>query len=550
MNIIGLALLTGVVSLSLSAQTDYPKYWISFTDKDHTPFTIEHPGEYLSLRALERREKQNIPITVEDLPVDPDYLLNIEDLGIRIINVSKWFNGAMVEITDTSQLTILSQLSFVEDMPILIKPEYVLPVLKSSSSKLDIEAGRVNENYGPSFNQVNMLRGDILHDEGYRGQGMLIAVLDAGFTGANVISSLQHLWQNDRIVAVRDFVKDGIDIYSAHNHGTIVSSIMAGIQEGMLVGTAPEAEFMLVRTEDAGSEFLIEEYNWICGAEYADSMGADIINSSLGYSLFDDPSQDHSYSDLDGETVPISRAAEIASSRGMVVVTSAGNEGGNPWFYITAPGDADNIITVGAVDSAGYIAGFSSRGPSYDRRVKPDVCTKGYKAIGQRGSGEFVYCSGTSCSSPVMAGMTACLWQANPSATNLELIDYIQKSGDRYFHPDSIYGYGIPNLVKSTVMLTDVLTSSPFNEPEISLFPNPANESLYLKVRRPPEAGDETLILRIFDSTGNLLTEASHQLSGEVYVTGIGSIYPLVCGIYFVQVNFSGGTFTKRFSKL
>lgn len=534
----------------LQAQQQYPRYWISFTDKDNTPYSIDKPEEFLSKASLDRRMRQSIEITEEDLPVDPSYLQALEELGINVINVSKWFNGAIIETSNTSSIDSLEDLPFILDPPLLIEPILTGNALKAVSSKLDITRGTVQGSYGPSFNQISMLGGDILHESGNRGEGMRIAVLDAGFLNTDKVSSLKHLWHNKKIIAYRDYVKDSQDIFESHTHGTVVLSILAGIEEGVLYGSAPEAEYVLVRTEKGASEFLREEYNWLCGAEFADSIGVDVINSSLGYSHFDDLIQNHTYQDMDGNTIPISRAAQIASSKGILVVTSAGNEGGTNWHHITAPGDADNILTVGATDSAGIITSFSSRGPSFDGRVKPDVSAQGFRTISQSGSGDFLYCAGTSCSSPVMAGMAACLWQANPKANNLEIIENLRKGSSQYFTPDSVYGYGIPSLIASTVMLSQTVDTETKSDISVFVFPNPTDANLYLNVNRLGQKEEEIITIEVFDSSGRLFKSVDYRISGEDFVVNIGNYSEISTGLFYVKTYLSDQILIQKFSKL
>lgn len=535
---------------NISGQKGLPKYWISFTDKNNTPFSIDRPEEYLSSRSIERRVRQNIAIDEDDLPVDPEYLNQIRNKGIKIINISKWFNGALIELDDTTYLDTLRALSFIHYEIIQVKPEIKLIPDKSNYSKLKTNIEPLPAQYGYSYNQINMLHGEMLHQQGYTGEGMLIAILDAGFTNANIISSIDHIWEEHRVIAWKDFVKDGIDFFNSHSHGTVVFSIMGGVWPEMLIGTAPNAEYILVRTEDGYSEYLIEEYNWICGAEYADSIGADVINSSLGYTEFDDPSQNHTYADLNGRTAPISIAATIAARKGMIVVTSASNLGNDPWFRIGAPADADSILAVGAVDSLGIITNFSSRGPSYDGRVKPDIAAKGLMTVAQYSAGDFIYCSGTSCSSPVIAGIAACLWQAQPYSTNIEVIEAIRKSASQFFNPDSVYGYGIPDMVKAEWMLRSPDEIDNNTLISFTLFPNPASDYFYLMIYRPEDTTNELLTLNFYDLSGRLQRKENHLITGQQYALDIRDIAELTTGLYILEISLSGRKHTILFSKL
>ena len=533
------------------AQSNLPKYWISFTDKTNTPYSAGRPEEFLSLRSIERRTRQGIAITEDDLPVDPEYLDRVRNKGIAIINVSKWFNGALIELNDTAYLDTLRALDFVESKIVKVKPGFKDIPAKTNDSKFKTEISPLPVQYGYSYNQIHMINGDYLHELGFTGEGMLIAVLDAGFTNANSISSLEHIWDEDRVVAWKDFVKDGRGFFiNTHNHGTAVFSIMGGFQPEILIGTAPNAAYILVRTEDVSSEYIIEEYNWVCGAEYADSLGADVINSSLGYTQFDDPSENHAYSDLNGRTAPISIAATMAARKGIIVSTSASNLGDDPWFHIGTPADADSILAVGAVDSDGIITNFSSRGPSFDGRVKPDIVAQGQNTVAQNIDGSFVPCSGTSCSSPVITGIVTCLWQANPHATNIQVMDAVRKSASKYFNPDSAYGYGIPNMLTADWMLKPLEEITNNTLTSFTLFPNPANDYFYLQVYRPEENRNETITLNFIDLSGRLQRQEIRQITGHQFVLEIRNIDNLLTGLYILEIELSGHRHELLFSKI
>lgn len=533
----------------LYGQNEAPRYWIGFTDKTHTPYSVTEPEAFLSQRAIERRTKLGIPVTEEDLPVDPAYIDSLIHLDIQVINVSKWFNGAIVAIREPEKLNLLEELEFVKDSFILLRPEMSQAAFKTSASKLEISGKPVNPQYGPSYNQVEMLGGDLLHAAGFKGQGMLIGILDAGFTNADSLSSLQPIWQDGRIVAVRDFVKDGKDIFNSHNHGSQVFSIIGGMAEGILYGTAPGAEFALIRTEDGASEYLVEEYNWLCGIEFADSLGAQVINSSLGYSLFDDSLQNHTYADMDGLSTPISRAASIAATKGMIIVTSAGNSGDDDWYYITAPADATGILAVGATDSTGVITAFSSHGPSYDGRIKPDVCAQGRYTVSQHSGGTFTYCTGTSCSSPVITGMMACLWQSQPEEDPARLIQYLIRNSSQYLNPDGEYGYGIPNFVQTNFMLQNENILPVPGPSGLTLFPNPVESDLYISIRTGTSGDATGITLRIMDTNGRLLYIKEGETEPGWSVVKLADLDFLADGFYIVTVTIGDEILSAPFTK-
>jgi len=536
------------IQLVTFSQNEYSKYWITFTDKDNTPYSLESPDEFLSERSIARRLKQDIVLTEEDLPVDPQYVNALKNLGIEVINVSKWFNGAIISSDDIALIDSLETYSFIATEAILIKPALSGKILKDGESeKFNIYE---SPNYGYSASQIEMLHGEFLHRGNYEGQDMLIAILDAGFTNANEISSLQHIWSEERVIAIKDFVKDSIDFFESARHGTTVFSIMGGIIEDSIYGTATKANYALIRTEDISSEYIIEEYNWICGAEFADSLGADIINSSLGYSLFDDSLQNHHYSDMDGETTPVSIGANVAASKGMVVVCSAGNAGGTNWFRITAPSDAVNVVAIGAVNSEENIAVFSSRGPSYDQRVKPDICAQGVGTLCQSASGNISYCGGTSCSAPVISGMAACLWQANPDASYIQILESVKKSASQFNNPDSLCGYGIPDFFFADRYLKDIKAPPANNMVNYNLFPNPVGEYLYLEILRPLDASDETALISYYNLLGTVVKEEEVEIIGAHCVLNFEDLGKLMTGMYYIKIEFPGGVHTLPFMKI
>ncbi len=493
-----------LVSSSLFSQEPSSIYIIKFNDKSNSNYSIDQPGFFLSERAVERRQKFGIPIKESDLPISPGYLRLIIDQGSQLIVKSKWLNLVIVNNDNPDKIESISKLSFVKEViraDYLFKkqPEYpnndlsqskpffrnetfsnqpLFPhVLKSSDAIMEFD-------YGASFNQIDMLNGIPLHNEGFTGEGMVISVLDAGFRRVDQMEVFDTLWANDRILGTRDYVEPGNNVFNdtIHNHGMKVLSTMGGNLPGQLVGTAPHADYYLIRTEDATAEYLMEEYFWVQGAEYADSLGADLINSSLGYTEFDDPLENHTYEDMDGNTTPITIGADLAAEKGILVCNSAGNSAGNPWLYIGAPADGDSVFTIGAVDSSGNWAGFSSIGPTFDGRLKPNVVAQGKLAVIANPSGGISLGSGTSFSSPIIAGMTACLWQANPDFNNMKIMQAIQQSASQYNNPDDYMGYGMPNYEAANNILGINEVALIENQMVVRVSPNPFKESLFLSI--------------------------------------------------------------------
>ena len=453
-----------VVLLLFFAQTYSQKsyYLVSFTDKQSSEYRISAPEQFLSNRSIERRLAQNIAFNETDLPVSPNYLKTVSESGFDIVLTLKWFNAAIVTTNSGKQPEVLQNFSFVKKVEAIEgKPETnsTKPFFEAEKdfTPYNFQKSTDNLNYGESYNQINMLNGTELHNNGFQGQGMTIAVLDAGFYRVDDLEAFDSLWNNNQILGTRDIVLPGNDVCGSwnHTHGMKVLSCIGGYLDGELIGTAPKANFYLIRTEDADAEYLMEEYFWAAGAEYADSLGVDIINSSLGYTTFDNPAENHQYTDLDGNTTVITIAADLAASKGILVVNSAGNSGADEWHYIGAPADADSILTVGAVDSWGDYASFSSVGPTADGRVKPEVVAQGESAIVASTEGGITYASGTSFSSPITAGMAACIWGANRGYSNMEIYQAIIQSSSIYNSPTDELGYGIPNYWQAHLSLRE-----------------------------------------------------------------------------------------------
>jgi hypothetical protein len=423
--------------------------WVFFKDKPSEAVFLSAPLSMLSQRSLDRRIRYNINLDSKDVPIEELYYNQIKNsTGITIKAKSKWLNALHVSGNEAA-ISSLAELSFVE------KIEWADKTILSSknsniSSKIDYGTKKLEVvtdfNYGTSANQIEMLKGDVLHKNNFTGGGMYIAILDGGFTDVDSNSAFNRLRVNNQIVGTYNFVERNENVYSRSSHGTSVLSTIGGYVEGSLVGTAPDANFFLFITEDVSQEVPLEESLWVEAAEKADSLGVDVMNTSLGYSsFFDNANHNYPYEAMDGKTTFISRGASIAFTRGMFLVNSAGNEGNDPWHYINAPADVANVLSIGAVNAAGTIATFSSFGPTSDGRVKPDVSAQGSGTVLVKSTGTIATGNGTSFSSPVIAGVIACLWQAFPEKSNLELLELIRESGHLYPSFTNQEGYGIPN---------------------------------------------------------------------------------------------------------
>lgn len=422
-----------------SAASEY-KFRIQLKDKGATPYTLDKPQEFLSQKSIERRYQQKIRIDSCDLPISAQYLAAIESLGAKIVAKSKWVKTISIHTDDSTIVNRLKNLSYVDSVTLVWKSG-IGSIKKSKDYKR--VSGDKDATYGAAFDQIAIHNAISLHEKGFNGDGMEIAVIDAGFKNLESIPYTENI----SIKGMKDFVYDGDSILTqGSDHGLSVLSCMGTDQPGTYVGTAPKAKYWLLRTEDIRSEYPIEEDYWITAIEYADSVGVDIINSSLGYCYFDSPVASHLFKELDGKTTLISRAAQMATDKGIFVVSSAGNEGYTNWGKITLPADAADVLTVGAILKDSTIASFSSRGPTADLRIKPDVVAIGKGASYINSEGYIVSGDGTSFSAPIMCGLVACLWQAFPKLTNKEILNIIRQSSHNFVNPNEQIGYGIPNM--------------------------------------------------------------------------------------------------------
>jgi serine protease AprX len=529
-------LLTGLsIYLHIPAQhfiekTAPSKYRVIFADKDFG-YSLDDPSEFLSPAAIERRQKLGIPVTENDLPVSPFYISTLQSYGVKVINSSKWFNSVTVLVQDTSVLNDIASLPFVIKNIHAFEEGHAVNNKNSNTMSVD----KFSEfDYGPSWLQTAVHNGHLLHQNGYTGNGITIAVLDAGFSNADTLPVFNRLFENGKILGTRDFVEPGNNVYKEATHGMSVLSIIGGYQTEGLIGTAPDASFWLLRTEDGSTEYIIEEDNWIAGAEFADSAGADIINTSLGYSVFNDSSQNHTYNDMDGNTTRVSRAADIAASKGMLVIVSAGNQGNVQWKYITAPADGDSVLTVGAIDRTSILASFSSRGPSSDGQIKPNIVAFGQGIYVAGADGSVRQGNGTSFSAPVITGLSACLWQANPDMNAQEIFSAIIESADRFYNPDNDYGYGLPDYNLANLLLK-AKKQSPEKNAGISAFPNPFYNHLYVFFKEPVST---SINIRLFDLMGKEVFQNTYaEVPERKFLMLESDLERIQRGIYIIRIE-------------
>ncbi|WP_425638366.1 S8 family serine peptidase [Algoriphagus yeomjeoni] len=458
------------------------RYAVFYKFKPQESLSLERPSEFLSQKALSRRIKEGVAPDSLDLPVSQKYLDAVFEKASYILYSSKWFNATLL-VTDASNVTEIEALPFVDRVELVgrgfipnpnarigkriyasVTYRYCPPVAESARVLATDE-----ERY--DF-QNNLLGIDKMHEEGFTGKGVTIAVFDAGFPGAQTASPLAHLQSNGQIISTKDFVRPwNENVYADNQHGTNVLSLIASKEPGKMLAGAPDADYILSMTEEVATEYWVEEYNWVRAAEYADSLGTDIISSSVGYWDFDDPDMNYTLEDLDGETTIIAKGATIAASKGILVVNSAGNYGPGA-STLTSPADAKGILAVGSVNSELQVSGFSSRGPTGDGRIKPDLAAFGQGTALIRSNGEVGFSNGTSFSAPQISALAAGLWEAKPEWTKDQLIEALLNSGTQADDPDNQLGYGIPNFFRAYY---GEILSVEANEETLawSIYPNP-----------------------------------------------------------------------------
>lgn len=492
-------LIIGLLGIYMSIYADTHRMWIFLSDKgENIQKRLSKPTAFLSKASLALKKEKGITLNEQDLPVWQSYVGALGNYDCKVLSTSRWLNAVAVDIPENC-LEEVQDLCFVKD----IKPVHKFKVAREGVEtevqgakyvKMNASVAGDAFNYGDAREQAEMLNVPAMHKKGITGRGVRIAVFDAGFDGVDTIDVFDSLWIQKRVIAWYDFVDNDKTLFRNDNHGTNVLSCIAANQPGEMVGIAPHVSVVLARTEDSGSETNREEHNWVRAMEWADSIGVDIIHSSLGYTNFDDKVSSYKYEDMDGNTAISSRAADIAASRGIVVTVSAGNEGDGPWKYIAAPSDADSVLCVGAVSKNGKRASFSSMGPSADGQVKPDVMAIG-KGTTVAAPGNYITTSnGTSFSGPIMGGFMALLKQAHPRRKNMELIQATRLSGDQYNFPDAEYGYGIPNVMTADSLLKNVKdlasVKMPGTEkPKRGEKPKPVEVAKKLEMTKNPKTG-------------------------------------------------------------
>lgn len=526
-----------IIVASWSAEAQINQYFVHFKDKEGTPYTISSPDAFLSERSIVRRQKQNIAVIEEDLPVNPAYINLVKQAGATVFFSSRWWNGVLIE-ADVATMSAINSLACVSHSTL------VAPGKKNMGGRVRTTRQKKNANADKPVNQTQLqqIGLDEMQAQGYAGEGIQIAIFDSGYQGVNLTEPFSHLFSDGRVKYTYNFVSNSVAVYQLDDHGTEVLSVMAAKTTGVYSGGAYKADYLLFITEDISSEYRVEEFNWVIAAERADSAGVDVINSSLGYYDFDDASMNYSKSELDGNQAVITQSARKAIEKGIIVVCSAGNEGGNSWKLVTPPADARGILAVGSVNSQRSLSSFSSIGPTADARIKPDVVAMGSGTSVIRASGSVGNASGTSLASPLVASLAAGVLQAYPTLHAELVYQAIVSSADQSDKPDNLFGYGLPHFraIKNYLERSD-------DEELVTIFPNPVTgNSIQIKLSSVQESPVE---ITIFDSQGKRAEEYSQQLSWLNNPMEY-DLSNLQTGLYLIKIKAGTQTTTLKFVKL
>lgn len=513
-------------------------YIVTFTDKNNSSYSIDYPEAFLSERAIAKRIRLNIPITEEDLPINENYIGAIELFeDITILAKSKWMNYIVIQCDNPLLLQILEYLPYVNQVEKIYLVDYSQFDVEFSNPAykytIDYQSQADTADlsyYGLAAEQIKVHNGQYLHRNGYRGENMLIAMLDNGFNNLDVMTYFDDLRTEGRLLGTYDAARQAnYNIYRSGDHGTKVLSVMALDEPYDFVGVAPEADYFLIRTEMDTYEDLLEEYFWVVGAEFADSLGADVINSSLGYSRFDKSEQNHSFYSLDGKQSVASIAASKLAQKGCVVAVAAGNEGDKEWHYISIPSDAPDALCVAAMNKDSLIANFSSRGSNSFVYTKPDITAVGWQTAYCTPADTLDKGNGTSLATPVITGLCACLWQAFPQKTSLEIMDAVRRSAHMYNQADTLFGYGIPDFKKAYLLLVESGIEEKNEEFSIHLYPNPAHDNLTIFIDSDVTVSGK---LKICDVSARVLIEKPL----DAFLVHV-NLSALTRGLYFIQIQ-------------
>ncbi|HTJ50892.1 MAG TPA: S8 family peptidase [Cyclobacteriaceae bacterium] len=531
-----------ILFLILSFQCSWAqdnRYMVFFSDKNGSPFNITSPADFLSAKAIARRSKQNISITESDLPVNPDYCQQLKDAGVPVYYKTRWLNGVLVQC-DASMIPTIEALGFVTSVE-LVAPGALLSGARVKQSNAVNNVANTEAAYTDT--QLQMLGMDKMHTDGIHGEGITIAVLDAGFPGVNSSIPFQNLINDGRIdlSVSHDFVLNSTNVFAQNSHGTKVLSTIAALEDPQFFGGAYNANFQLYITEYDPSEYRIEEYNWLFAAERADSAGADIISTSLGYNTFDDATMDYTQTDMDGKTAVISKAAQYVSDKGVLVVCSAGNEGADPWHIITAPADVEDVLAIGNITAQGSKSVSSSVGPTADGRIKPDLVALGTDVSLIAPDGSITLGSGTSFAAPLVAALAAGVWQKYPSLTRSELIFLLKRTASQFNNPDNSLGYGIPNYIA----LSNYQTTSTQVD-LITVFPNPFSSTLQIRPKNPDQVS--TCRYQLTTLQGVILDDRNVEFTWLNPAWSV-PVSDLAAGLYLLKIRLDTKSYTYKIVK-
>lgn len=493
---------------------------VFFKDKETTSTRFL---DQFSQRSIERRIKYNIPFDFKDLPVSEEYVEQLSQVG-TVKSLSRWLNAAVVDLSISND-DLKQQFTFI-DRTIEIKSSSVSKIVKDEFTHEKAIS------YGASAEQITQLNLDCLHDLGFQGDGVYLGVIDAGFNNMNSIDYFDSIYNDNRVIETYDFVNNNTYVYGFSAHGTGVSSCIVAQNTTPIAyhGTAVDVDVALYRSEDADTETIEEEFNLVLALERCDAQGIDIANISLGYVDFDNPNDNHAFSDLDGETTIAAIGVNAAASKGIAVVAAAGNSGPSA---IGTPCDADSVLCVGAVNNNGDYALFSSVGPSADGQIKPDVVARGENAAVVYDAGEVILANGTSFASPIMCGATACLMQAHPSRTPMDIFKAIRESASQYTMPNGQMGYGIPDMCVANDLLIATADAQELNRVELVLFPNPTKDFLTIKGL----ASGEELEVKFVNTIGKIVFQERTKI---VHGMSMLDVRELNSGVYFIELTVNG----------
>lgn len=521
-----------------NVQAQFTRYTIQLKNKLDNPYHISNPANFLSQKAIERRIKYNINIDSTDLPITPKYIDSIKLAGnVIILNKSKWLNQVTIKTSDINALNKISNFYFVNSVssiaakPFLnqettIEKESELhPIFTSVLQSSKNQSNQNYYNYGLTLNEIELHNGQFLHNIGMRGQGMLVGVLDAGFYKYTTLSAFDSMNFHNRVVDTWDFVNNETSVVEDNSHGMSCLSTIVGNIPNQFIGNAPDANVLLYRSEEGATEYPIEEFNWVCALERADSAGASIITTSLGYTTFDDAYFNHTYNDMNGKITTAAKGGVFAHRKGLLLFSAMGNDGTASWKYLGTPADLDSTIAVGAVNTLGNIGSFSSYGPASDGRIKPEASAVGWNAYVQNTNNTISQGNGTSYACPKMAGLGTILWQAFPELNNYAIRNAIIKSGSIYNNPDDRKGYGIPDMKKAfSILLQQVAKISTYSNNDCAIKINWQSKDVssmkYIVERKLTNENTYTIIKNLVATVGNpILAIHNYEITDTVKST-------------------------------